>query len=201
GAWSEGGDQTYSCQQRVAANMNISKATTIYLPWDEFDVDRISYFDTYSSAQLDHGTLLGFEDGSLRNETTWTGTADIAGHKATHNLTIDKLTVSFRAFVRHSKLPYLRLTSTVLGMAWTDKYTLTATVKKFAAQVEVRVIHGDECSLTFRIWNMETEVSMNPKMSLGKERQEKFEEKLKSRIQESLRRTIETMYRKALWRP
>ncbi|CAN7976313.1 unnamed protein product, partial [Ixodes persulcatus] len=105
GAWSSDDLELYSCQKRLMENEDLSNTTTIYLPWDEFDVDRVSYFDRFSKVLLDRGTLMGFQDELLKTKTAWKGVIDSAGHKLTHNISIDGVAVNFRAFVTHSRFP------------------------------------------------------------------------------------------------
>ncbi|KAM7306437.1 uncharacterized protein ISCGN_010141 [Ixodes scapularis] len=200
GAWSSDDLELYACQKRLMESEDLFNNTrAIHLPWDEFDVDRVSYFDRFSKVLLDRGTLIGFQDELLKNKTAWKGVIDSAGHKVTHNITIDGLSVNFRAFVTHSRFPLIGKAASALGLAWTDTHVLTMTVKKLTAQVDLALVHGDKCLLSLPIWNMETEVRVYPQVDFAEERQKKFAAKLKKRIADTLRRTIETMYRRALW--
>ncbi|CAN8011137.1 unnamed protein product [Ixodes pacificus] len=199
GAWSSDGFELYACQKRLLESKELSNTRTIHLPWDEFDVDRVSHFDRFSKVLLDRGTLIGFQDELLKTKTAWKGVIDSAGHKVTHNITIDDLAVNFRAFVTHSRLPFIGKVASALGLAWTDTHVLTMTVKKLTAQVDLALVHGDECSLSLPMCNMEAEVRIYPQVDFAQERQKKFAAKLKKRIAGTLKRTIETMYRKVLW--
>uniref|UniRef100_V5IC83 Putative secreted protein n=1 Tax=Ixodes ricinus TaxID=34613 RepID=V5IC83_IXORI len=134
GAWTSDGSARYACRQRLMESEELSNTRTIHLPWDEFDVDRVSYFDRFSKVLLDRGTLMGFQDELLKTPTEWKGVIDSAGHRVTHNITIDGLAVNFRAFVTHSKFPIIGKAASALGLAWTDTHVLTMTVKKLTAQ-------------------------------------------------------------------